>query len=176
MTTCMGTIHHGLQTRAQSEHQIHHVYGNEAMSRAGYFEWHACFKSGRTSLDDDKRSEKPSMSSTPVNVETIRRLMHEDRQRSINNIAVIIDASYGTVQAILTSDLNMHCIATNFMPRLLIPDQKELCSEICQDLHQRALDDPTSMSRVIIGDETLVYRYNPETKQQCSQWKSPTSP
>jgi len=32
------------------------------------------------------------------------------------------------------------------------------------------------MSRVITGDESWVYGYDPETKQQSSQWKSPGSP
>jgi len=29
--------------------------------------------------------------------------------------------------------------------------------------------------RVITGDESWVYGYDPETKQQSSHWKSPTS-
>jgi len=32
------------------------------------------------------------------------------------------------------------------------------------------------LSRVITGDESWVYGYDPETKQQSSQWKSPRSP
>jgi hypothetical protein len=32
------------------------------------------------------------------------------------------------------------------------------------------------MSRIITGDESWVYRYDPETKWQLSQWKSPSSP
>jgi len=32
------------------------------------------------------------------------------------------------------------------------------------------------LSRVITGDESWVYGYDTETKQQSSQWKSPTSP
>jgi hypothetical protein len=32
-----------------------HVYGKETMSRARCFEWHARFKRGRTSLEDDER-------------------------------------------------------------------------------------------------------------------------
>ena len=143
---------------------IRHVYGNQAMIHARYVEWHARFKSSVTSLDDDKRSGRPSTSSIPENVETIR---HKDRRRSIIDITAIVHVSYGTVQAILTSDFNMHRIATEFVPRLLTPDQKLLSAKICPDLHQRALDDPTFMSRVITGDET---------NQQCSQWKRPTSP
>ena len=128
-----------------------HVYGSEAMIRARCFEWLARFKSDRISLGDDKRSGRPFTSSTPENVETIQRLVNEDRRRSINDIAAIVDASYGAVQVILRSDLTIHRIVARFVPRLLTPDQKELTTEICQDLHQRALDDPTFMSRVIIG-------------------------
>jgi hypothetical protein len=32
------------------------------------------------------------------------------------------------------------------------------------------------ISNIIPGDETWVYGYDPETKQQSSQWKSPISP
>ena len=109
---------------------IRHVYGNEATSRARCFTWHACFKICRTSLDD-KRCGRPSTSSTPENVETIRRLVHEDRRRSINDIAAIIDVSYGTVQANLRSALNLHCKI-----RAHASDPRsEICAEICQDLH-----------------------------------------
>ena len=45
-------------------------------------------------------------------------------------------------------------IAAKFVPRLQSHDQKELPTEICQDLHQCALDDSTFMSRVITGDKT----------------------
>ena len=56
---------------------LYHIYGNEAVSCVRCFEWHAFFKSGRTSLEDDKRSAQPSMSSTLENVEIVRRLAHE---------------------------------------------------------------------------------------------------
>jgi len=102
--------------------------------------------------------------------------VHEDRRRTIKDIAAIVNVPYGTAQAILTCDLNMHCIAAKFVPRLLIPEQKEHCVAICQELRQRALDDPSFMSRVITGDDSWVYGYDPETKQQSSQWKSPGSP
>jgi len=79
---------------AETFEMIRHVYGTEAMSRARCFEWHASFKRGRTSLEDDERSGRTSMSSKPKNVETIRRLVHEDRQRSIKDIATIVNVSY----------------------------------------------------------------------------------
>ena len=86
---------------------------------------------GRTSLEDDERSGRPSTSSTPKNVETIRRLGHEDRRRTIKDIAAIVNVSYGTVQTILTCDLNMHRVAAKFVPRLLTPEQKDMYYDLC---------------------------------------------
>ena len=134
------------------------------------------FKRGRTSLDDDERSGRPSTSSTPKNVETIRRLVHEDRRITIKHIVTIVNASYGTVQTILTCDLNKHRVAAKFIPWLLTPEQKEHQVAICEELHQHAVDDPSFMSRVITGDEIWVCVYDPEAKQQSSQWKSPGFP
>ena len=100
---------------------LRHAYGNEAMCRATCFKWHARFKRGRTSLEDDESSGRPSTSSTPTNVETIQWLVHEDRRITIKEIAAIVNVSYGTMQTILTRDTNMHCIAAKFVPRLLTP-------------------------------------------------------
>jgi len=61
------------------------------------------------------------------------------------------------------------------VPRLLTPKQKEHRAEICQELRQRARDDPSFMSRVITGDESWVCGYDPKTKQQYLQWKNPRS-
>ena len=131
------------------------------MCHATCFEWHARFKRGRTSLKDNERSGRPSTSLTPTNAETIRWLVHEDRWITIKEIAAIVNVSYGTVQTILTRDMNMHCIAAKFVPRLLTPEQKEHRVEICEELCQRALDDPSFTSRVITGDESWVYGYDP---------------
>ena len=134
------------------------------------------FKRGRTSLDDDERSGRPSTSSTPKNVETIRRLVYEDRRRIIKDNVTIVNVSYGTVQTILTCDLNMHRVAAKFVPSILTPEQKEHQVAICEELHQHAVDDPSFMSRVITGDDSWVCGYDPETKQQSSRWKSPGFP
>jgi histone-lysine N-methyltransferase SETMAR len=160
----------------ETSEMIRHAYRNKAMRCARCFEWHARFKRGRTSLEDDKRSGQPSMSSTLKNVETIQWHVHEDHRRTIKDIAAIVNVSYRTLQTILTCDVNMHHVTAKFVPRLLTPEQKEHHVAICQELCQRAVDDPSFMSRVIIGDESWVYGYDPETKQQSSQWKSPGFP
>ena len=44
------------------------------------------------------------------------------------------------------------------------------------DLKENAANDPSFLLNVIMGDETRVCTYDPETKTQSSQWKSPGSP
>jgi hypothetical protein len=46
------------------------------------------------------------------------------------------------------------------------------------ELQKKANKDPTftGISRIIMGGESWIYGYDPETKQQSSQWKSPQSP
>ena len=84
--------------------------------------------------------------------------------------------SYGTVQPILEDDLNMRRISARFVPRLLSEDQNAFDVSVCREFKQQARDDPNFISNIITGDETWVYGYDPETKQQSSQWKSPSSP
>jgi hypothetical protein len=40
---------------------------------------------------------------------------------------------------------------------------------------ERNSDDATFLTRVITSDKSWIYSYDPETRQQSSQWKSPNS-
>ena len=53
--------------------------------------------------------------------------------------------------------------------------QKAHSVSVFRELKQQARDDPNFISNVITGDETWVYGYNPEIKQQSSKWTSPNS-
>lgn len=155
---------------------LQQAYGEEAMSRARCFDWHSRFRNGRTSLDDDERSGRPSTSTSQEMVGEVERMVLNDRRTTINEISNQLEISFGSVQSILTTNLGMHRVAAKFVPRLLTADQKRFRVEVSQDLLQRATDDSTFLSRLVTGDETWVYGYDPETKQQSSQWKRPASP
>jgi hypothetical protein len=53
--------------------------------------------------------------------------------------------------------------------RFLTADQKQ--QSVCEELRQIVSDDTAFLSWVITGDESWIYRYDPEIKQQYSQWK-----
>ena len=69
------------------------------MSCVKCFEWHARFKRDRRSLED-KRSGRPSTSSTPKIVVTIWWLVHEDHWRTNKDIAADVNVSHRPVQTI----------------------------------------------------------------------------
>jgi hypothetical protein len=49
-------------------------------------------------------------------------------------------------------------------------DLKQQLVNICKELCQIASDDATFLSMVITGDESWIYSYDPETRQESSQW------
>jgi hypothetical protein len=69
-------------------------------------------------------------------------------------------------QWILTAELGMHHVAAKFVSRILTADQKQQHVSVCEEFRQIASDDATFLSRVITGDKSWIYGYDPETKQQ----------
>ncbi|PNF20516.1 hypothetical protein B7P43_G06298 [Cryptotermes secundus] len=100
----------------------------------------------------------------------------QDRRLTIQDLRNALGLSYGICQRILSEELNMRRIAAKFVPRLLQNEQKQHRLEVCRELQQQLQEDPNFLSKVVTGDESWVYGYNPESKQQSSQWKSPSSP
>jgi hypothetical protein len=58
-------------------------------------QWHAHFKTGRTSVDDDEHTGRPTSSPTPETIAQIQELIHQDRYQTIHNIAEEVGDGYG---------------------------------------------------------------------------------
>jgi hypothetical protein len=70
----------------------------------------------------------------------------------------------------------MRRIAAKFVHRLLNNEQRDHRVQVNTELQKAVRHDPNYLSRVTTGDESWLYGYDPETKQQPSQWKTPSSP
>ena len=108
--------------------------------------------------------------------EQISESLNRDRRITLRELSAESGLSFGTYQRIVTEDLAMKRVAGKFIPKLLNGDQKENLVTICKDLKQSLADDHDLLSKIITGDETWVYGYDPETKFQSSRWKSPGFP
>jgi len=70
----------------------------------------------------------------------------------------------------------MKRVCAKFVPRLLTVDQREQRQRIAGDLLERSCEDVQFLKNIVTGEESWVYGYDTETKQQSSQWKGPSSP
>lgn len=164
------------KTAKETQEMLKEAFGDDAMGKSQTYEWFRRFKEGRTSVEDDERSGRPSSGRNDENIARVREKILEDRRQTISDLCEALDLSFGTCQRILTKELGMHRIAAKFVPRLLTEDQKRNRVEVCTELKARCEADPNFISNIVTGDESWVYGYDPETKQQSSQWKSPASP
>ena len=59
-----------------------------------------------------------------------------------------------TVSEILTQDLSMECVMAKFIPRLLLPEQKEYRAVLANDLIQTATNEPDFLKETITLEGT----------------------
>lgn len=54
--------------------------------------------------------------------------------------------------------------------------QKQGCTEACHALKEQPETDADFFSKIMTGDKSWYYGYDPKTKQQSNQWKNAISP
>jgi hypothetical protein len=110
--TC-GNFHDGSEKGTASVHQIlcqswekyygvetltmiQQAFGDQSLSRAQVFQWHAWSKTSCTSVDDDEHAGRSTSCTTPETVARIQELVSQDRCQTIHNIAEEVGIGYGT--------------------------------------------------------------------------------
>jgi len=134
--TCIKFCFNLKETAAETHRMLQEAFGDNAMSQRKTFLWYKRFKDGRTSVDDDERSGRPSTSITPENIAKVREAILADRRQTIHVVCEIVGLSCGTVQRILADSLNMRRISARFVPRLLSDDQKVLRVSVFRELNK----------------------------------------
>ena len=81
-----------------------------------------------------------------------------------------------TIHQILTQDLDMRKVCAKMVPKNLTTEQKANWRDVCLDLLDCLERQPEFFSRVIIGNESWILEYNPETKRQIWEWHTANSP
>jgi len=135
------------------------VYGDNAMKITAVSLWVKRFSEGRESVTDEERSGWLARSRTEENNAKVRQLVRENRRFTVRSIAEQVNIHRQTVWKILTEDLDMSQTCGKMVPKKLTEEQKQRKVTICQDLLERQDD---ILGRVITGDETWVYQYDPE--------------
>ncbi|KAJ4436457.1 hypothetical protein ANN_19090 [Periplaneta americana] len=164
------------KTAAETFQMMQQVYGEDAVSRSVVFRWHRRFLQGRDSLEDDVRTGRPQTIPTERKIQEVATLVRANRSHSVDDTAATVGVSHGTCYKILSDDLNMYRVTQHSVPRILSQDQRDDRMTICGDFISSADDDPTFLNRIITGDETWCFLYDPQLKRQSATWKTPLSP
>jgi len=109
---------------------------------------------------------------TPEIIDQIHEIILEDRWISAKSIYEQLGISRERVGSIIHEDLNTRKLSAKRAPKCLNADQKrQRCQSSEQILEFFRRDQNDFLSRLAIMDETWLYHYGPETKQQSVEWR-----
>ena len=141
------------------------VYGDHVPKKTCVYKWMERFRDGR---EDDEGRGRPT---TSKNVDSVRSLVEEDGRLSVCEIAQTVNISVGSAHSILQEDLGLSKLSARWVSKALRPDQLDLRCELSTAiLIKIETNEDAFFSRIITGDKTWIYQYDPETKQQSKQW------
>ncbi len=165
-------------TGAAIHRKIEEVYGEGRMSSSMVRRWRQMFLSGRTNVDDEERSGRPSEAITADTINTVRALIEEDRRittRQIEKffIEVACDPiSHGTICKIIQDELEMSKVCARWVPKLLTSEHTEKRMGAALAFLSRYWEEGESLvDRIVTGDEKWVHYYTPQMKEKSKQWK-----
>ena len=99
------------KTAAETYPLLQQAYGEDATGRTQVFDWFLRFKEGRTSVESDPRSGRPSTSKNEKMIAKVRIIVRNNRRLTVREIADNCGISVGSCDAILTDDLHMNVCA-----------------------------------------------------------------
>jgi len=106
--------------------KIQWVFGNDAMGITQIKEWYNQFRDGRTLVESDNRSGRPSTSRNDELIDQVRTLVMQDHRVTIRELVEEVGISTRSVHSILTDDLAMRRVSAKFMLKLLTMEQNFL--------------------------------------------------
>lgn len=113
------------------------------------------FKSGNDSVEDEQLSENPQKN---TNVKKVAKTLRSNSRLTSWELTVELKILYGSVQSILTDNLQMGRVSAKSVPRLWTDEQKENCVSVCTKLKDRLDANPNFMAKIITVDNSLQWK------------------
>ncbi|XP_037573529.1 protein GVQW3-like [Dermacentor silvarum] len=142
--------------------KIQTAFGDDAMSSTQIKKWYNLFKDGRTSVESEPRSGRPSTCRNDQVIVEVNALVMRDCRATIREIAKEVGISTFSAHSIMIEDLAMKRVAAKFMPKLLTVEQEQCRVEVSQDMLDSTNNEPNFMNTIITGDESWYDGYDLE--------------
>ncbi|UYV63105.1 hypothetical protein LAZ67_2003157 [Cordylochernes scorpioides] len=105
------------------------------------------------------------------NVQKITDLIKDNPRTTLLELEQDTGISKTTIGRIVTKDLKLKMTPAKFIPRFLTNEQKLCRLATCENMLEMTRTDPEWKDKIITGDETWVFDYDPETKRQWAEWR-----
>jgi len=112
------------KTATETYQLLQQAYSEDAMGRTQVFDWFHRFKDGRTSVESDSSSGRPSTLRNKEMIAKVGTIVCNNRRVTVREIADDCGISVGSCDAILTDDLHVKRVCAKFVPCLLTDDQR----------------------------------------------------
>lgn len=158
---------------ADTLRMVQKAFGEQVMSKKNVYKWYKDFQDGRERVEDEERSGRPSTSTDEAHINKVKELVLKDRRLTIRDLSDNIGISKGSVNTILKDVLGLRRVKSRLVPKKLNLFEKERRVNICETMLSDYQD---MMKRIITGDETWIYAYDPETTDQSSEYRTKGEP
>ncbi|XP_023236182.1 uncharacterized protein LOC111635452 [Centruroides sculpturatus] len=107
----------------------------------------------------------------PEMVEKIHKMVLDDSQLKVRELADMVGISKSAVHRILTENLDMRKLCARWVLRLLTMGQKQRRENVSiESLVMFRSNKAEFLRRYITMDETWMHHFTPETKEQSKEW------
>ena len=140
------------------------------VSRALVYRWHKRFSDGQLTAQDEKRTGRPLIIDENLTLR-VQRFIAEDGRQTVREVGEGCGIGKTTADKILTEYLHTDRVCAHWVPRILSDDDRPKRVAASKSFMRQWKSGGNSfLDRIVTTDETWLYYYDPETKQQSSQW------
>lgn len=161
--------------RGLSQHQcidqLTLTFGDEAPSKSTVYHWFSGFNRGRRSLTDEFKEGRPKTVVVPENIEAVREVITQDRHVTYREIGASLGLSMTSIHKILHEHLVVKKICSRWIPHnLTIAQKKQRVDWRKENLKKYNHGTSKAVYNIYTIDESWIYAYEPESKQQSTVW------
>jgi len=165
------------KTTAETVELMRQVYGDNCLSRAQIFRWYVRFKSGVETIEDDEaRPGRPFSVRNEGLIAKVSKRIQEEHSVAVRMMADEFGVNREMIHQIVVEDLGKKKVACRFVPHVLSDDQRHEHVQYAKDIIKTACRNKNFLNLIVAEDETWCFCYDPTTKRQIAEWKSPASP
>ncbi|GFV13250.1 histone-lysine N-methyltransferase SETMAR [Trichonephila clavipes] len=156
--------------------EIVSVYGN-ITNRQNVTKWCRHLSEGRTDVHDEQRTNRPSVISDVLLQKTEESIRVNEHLKFKELHQIIPEVSMTTIYEFVTVKLGYRKLCERWVPKMLTEEHKMKRLGFALDFHTRYTEASDEfLDHIVTDDETWVYHYTSESKQQSMQWRHSNSP